>query len=206
MLRKPLREKIFIRINRDAMLISLFFNILKAGLNTIFFIVFIAIFILVCVNIYLSFLGKNKKMPLPVMLIAALNISFGAQSLAAIFLIQPTDSFEYLFLAKFFMFLFGIFNMYIGIGLLKFNNYARLAVLWVLVIFGVVDVIVTITTEHSKYVLAFMGFYGVLFTVYYFSLNYKYFKKEGGDFSLKDNVDIKKKPDSLYDYFKEDRK
>ncbi|MFA5336837.1 MAG: hypothetical protein WC330_00725 [Candidatus Omnitrophota bacterium] len=184
------------------MLSTLFFNVLKPVLNFGFFVVFILIFSFVCVNFHFSSKSKKRKTPLAVILISGLNVSIGIAGLIVMFFVKETNSFVYDFILRAGVFLFAAINIFLGIILVKLKPYARAVILWFLVVFAIFDIIFTLTTEHSKYIFGFMGFYAVVFTMYYSGLNQKYFKEEE-DFSLRSDAAKKKESSSLTDFFKE---
>lgn len=185
------------------MLAIFFFNVLKPILNFAFFAVFFLIFVFVCVNFYVSSKDKKRKIPLAIILISGLNISIGAACLIIMFLVKETKSFAYDFLLKAGIFLFAVINIFFGVILIRLKPYAKFLALCFLAIFAISDIIVTLTTEYSKHVFGFMGFYAVIFTMYYFGLNDKYFKKDENDFSLRDDAAKKKDYSSITDFFKE---
>lgn len=187
------------------MLVNFFFDFLKGGTRLTFFIVFFVILVSVYINIYLYSQSVKRKIPLSLIFISALNISFGMQSLVAIFLIKDTFAFVYMFFVRGFMFFVGVFTLYVGTRLLKFSNLARLAVLWFLTFFAIVDIVITLASPYSEYVFALLGSYCVLFTVYYSGLRHKYFVKEEQGLFLKDNIVRKKKPKDIFGFFKDER-
>lgn len=185
------------------MLSTLFLNILKPLLNLGSFAVFFLIYIFVCANFYLSPARKHRKTPFTIIAISGFNVSLGVVSLIAVFLLKETDSFIYDFIAKVGVFFFAAINIFLGIILIKIKPYAKWFALVVLSIVAILDIIFTLTTEHSKYILGFMGFYAALFTIYYFGLTDKYFRKNDENFSLRDDAAKKKSSSSLTDFFKE---
>jgi len=188
------------------MLPIFFFNVLKPLLSFGSFLIFILIFGFVCTNFYLSPNTKKRKIPLSIILISGLNISVGVVCLIIMFVFKETKSFAYDFLIRLGIFLFAAANIFIGIILVKVKTYAKLLTLIFLVIFAISDIILTLTTEHSKHVFGFLGFYAVIFTMYYFGLNDKYFKESGGEFSMREDAAKKKQISSLTDFFPEDKK
>jgi len=185
------------------MLSIFFFKILKPLLSLGSFVVFFLVFFFVCANFYFSLSNKKRKIPLPVILIAGLNISVGVVSLIIMFVSKGTDSFAYDFLIRAGIFLFAAANVLIGIILVKLKTYAKLLTLCLFVVFAILDIILTLTTEHSKHVFGLIGFYAVIFTMYYFGLNDKYFKKNDDGFSMREDAAKKKEYSTLTDFFKE---
>jgi hypothetical protein len=185
------------------MLSNFLINILKPAFGFAFFTIFFLVFIFSSVNFYLSFKRKKSKIPFAIIFISAFNISLGAACLIVMFLINEGGSFVYVLIAKFGLLLFSAVNIFFGTILIKFKPYAKLLILWFLAIFAISDVILTLTTEYSKYTLALMGFYLVVFTMYYFGLGGKHFKKEEESFSLRDDAAKKKEHYNITDFFKE---
>ncbi|MDD4954503.1 MAG: hypothetical protein PHP17_00475 [Candidatus Omnitrophica bacterium] len=188
------------------MLPAFFFNIVKPLLNFGSFVVFFLIFGFIGVNFYLSAKSKQRKLPLGILLVSVLNISVGVVSLIVMFLLKETKSFADGFLLRAGIFLFAAANIFLGMILVKIKSYAKMVTIGFVVIFAISDVILTLTTEHSKHILGLLGFYAVIFTMYYFGLKDKYFRTNDREFSMREDAAKKKQFSSLTDFFPEDKK
>jgi membrane-associated HD superfamily phosphohydrolase len=151
----------------------------------------------------LSSKSKKRKIPFAIIFISGLNVSVGIAGLIVMFFVKETKSFVYDFLLKAGVFLFAAVNIFLGIILVKLKPYAKVLILWILAIFAIFDIVFTLTTEHSKYIFGFIGFYAVVFTMYYSGLNEKYFKSGDEGFSLRSDAAIKKERSTITDFFKE---
>ncbi|MFA5272024.1 MAG: hypothetical protein WC412_06795 [Candidatus Omnitrophota bacterium] len=188
------------------MLKTIFIYILKPHLSGIFFIVSAVILIFISWQLYSYVKGKNKKMPLPVVIVSGFTIFMGAESLILSFANNADGkNFVYIFLIKVIMFIAGIVAISLGIFLLKLKKWARSLVLWLTVISGLIDILITLTGADFTFVAAELGIYSVIFTAYYLGLDKKYFKKEHEGFSLYPDAAIKKEKESFFDWLKEEK-
>jgi len=183
------------------MLKAIFLYILKPHFSGLFFIISAIVLFFICWQFYSYLKGANKKVPLPVLILSSFTIFMGAESLILSFVAnQGTKDFAYIFILKVVMFIAGVMAVCLGVFLLKLEKWARILILWLIAIFGLLDIFITITGASFSFVAAELGIYSVIFTFYYLGLDKKYFTKEHEGFTLHPDAAIKRKDKNVFDW------
>ncbi len=165
----------------------------------------IFILLLVYSQIFLYRRSAKNKPPIVIAVLSGLLICYGVQAIAVIFLIKgELNQFFILLLGKVIIFIIGVFYIFLGICLLRLHKWARNFILVSVALGGLIDFVLVLTRPTLKVedVLLVAGFYIAVFSVYFFGLNEKYFKKEES-FSLREDAAKKKERSTITDFFKE---